>query len=212
MLPALGWVERKPGRLRHSSLGYDGWKGRTSRRVGEKCGLVSCPGNRLSHRGCKARGGRISPLIFNRRVPPGAGHRFPNADVFPGRDTRSGVARHSSTAMLHRSRRGRVRSRLRAILDAATGPITYHHLRPITLRRASGQARTSTMTSTCTCELRSSHSCRSVSSRVRQAGYAGQARHPETMKMRTPDSSLRGGRRSTKQSRPPVEIASQSLC
>jgi hypothetical protein len=41
MLPALGWVERKPGRLRHSSLGYDGWKGRTSRHVGEKCGLES---------------------------------------------------------------------------------------------------------------------------------------------------------------------------
>jgi hypothetical protein len=28
----------KPGRLRHSSLGYDGWRGRTSRHAGEECG------------------------------------------------------------------------------------------------------------------------------------------------------------------------------
>jgi hypothetical protein len=34
-----------------------------------------------------ARRAHIHWSIFNRRVPPWAGHRFPNADVFLGQDT-----------------------------------------------------------------------------------------------------------------------------
>ncbi len=34
-----------------------------------------------------ARRAHIHWPIFNRRVPPKAGHRFPNVGVFPGQDT-----------------------------------------------------------------------------------------------------------------------------